>query len=172
MVIAIGHMHFKIIENYRDAFDGEQFALKYSEVLNKYDYIVGDIGYEKLRMSGFYRDNKAKVERDKKFSAIGDYISEYCNFGCAYFILQKLTKDEVKALKDEGVQVQTLDLVEHLPDNPEEQEVEVPKEAKEEKPNPPNERRKRPRRPRPGNKPQAKEKRKSTNRTLSSLQND
>lgn len=102
MVISIGHMHFDIIENYRDAFDQEQFALKYSEVLNKYDYIVGDIGYEKLRMSGFYRDNKAKVEREKKFSAIEDYISEYCNFGCAYFILRKLSKEEVKELKEEG----------------------------------------------------------------------
>ena len=102
MVISIGHMHFDIIENYRDAFDQEQFALKYSEVLNKYDYIVGDIGYEKLRMSGFYRDSKAKVEREKKFSAIEDYISEYCNFGCAYFILRKLSKDEVKELKEEG----------------------------------------------------------------------
>lgn len=169
MVLAIGHMHFKIIENYRDAFDGEQFALKYSEVLNKYDYIVGDIGYEKLRMSGFYRDNKPKVEREKKFSAIGDYINEYCNFGCAYFILQKLTKEEVKALKDEGVQVTTLDITENLPEHPKEPEIEA---AKQEKPNPPKERRKRPRKPRGHNKPQAKNKSKSTNRTLSSLQSD
>ncbi len=80
-MITIDHMHFELVEDYRDAFDEEQFKKKYSEVLNKYDYIVGDIGYEKLRLTGFYRESKSKVERDKKYSAIQDYLYEYCNFG-------------------------------------------------------------------------------------------
>lgn len=101
-MITIDHMNFELIENYRDAFDEEQFKGKYSEVLNKYDYIVGDIGYEKLRLTGFHRDNKRKVERDKKFSAIQDYLSEYCNFGCAYFVLRKVTKEELKARETAG----------------------------------------------------------------------
>ncbi len=99
-MITIDHMHFEIIENYRDAFDEEQFQEKYSEVLNKYDYIVGDIGYEKLRLAGFFRDNKAKAERDKKFSAVQDYLYEYCNFGCAYFILRKVPKSEMKEMRE------------------------------------------------------------------------
>lgn len=97
-MITINHMNFELIENYRDAFNEEQFVDKYSEVLNKYDYIVGDIGYEKLRLAGFYRDNKKKVDRDKKYSAIQDYLFEYCNFGCAYFVLRKVTKAELKAM--------------------------------------------------------------------------
>ncbi|MCD2138649.1 YutD family protein [Salinicoccus halitifaciens] len=101
-MITIDHMNFELIENYRDAFDEEQFKAKYSEVLNKYDYIVGDIGYEKLRLTGFHRDNKRKVERDKKFSAIQDYLSEYCNFGCPYFVLRKVTKEELKAREADG----------------------------------------------------------------------
>ena len=96
-MITIDHMHFELVEDYRDAFDEEQFKKKYSEVLNKYDYIVGDIGYEKLRLTGFYRDGKSKVERDKKFSAIQDYLYEYCNFGCTYFVLRKIPKSEMKA---------------------------------------------------------------------------
>ena len=96
-MITIDHMHFELVEDYRDAFDEEQFKKKYSEVLNKYDYIVGDIGYEKLRLTGFYRDSKSKVERDKKYSAIQDYLYEYCNFGCAYFVLRKIPKSEMKA---------------------------------------------------------------------------
>ncbi len=94
-------MHFELIEDYRDAFDEAQFEGKYSEVLNKYDYIVGDIGYEKLRLTGFYRDSKKKVEPDKKFSAIEDYINEYCNFGCAYFVLRKVPKSEQKEQAEE-----------------------------------------------------------------------
>ncbi|WP_017547965.1 YutD family protein [Salinicoccus carnicancri] len=101
-MITIDHMHFEVIENYRDAFDPEQFRDKYSEVLNKYDYIVGDIGYEKLRLAGFFRDDKAKADRDKKFSAIQDYLYEYCNFGCAYFVLRKVPKSEIKEMKEQG----------------------------------------------------------------------
>ncbi|CAM3313309.1 YutD family protein [Nosocomiicoccus ampullae] len=97
-IITIGHMHFELIEEYRNGFDEEQFKEKYNEVLNKYDYIVGDIGYEKLRLAGFYRDDKKKSEFDKRFSTIQDYLLEYCNFGCAYFILRKISKDEQKAL--------------------------------------------------------------------------
>lgn len=99
-MLTINHMNFELIEDYREAFDEEQVVEKYSEVLNKYDYIVGDIGYEKLRLAGFYRDNKKKVDRDKKYSAIEDYLYEYCNFGCAYFVLRKVTKAELKKQPD------------------------------------------------------------------------
>lgn len=101
-MITIDHMHFEVIENYRDAFDEEQFQEKYSEVLNKYDYIVGDIGYEKLRLAGFFRDNKTKADRDKKFSAAQDYLYEYCNFGCAYFVLRKVPKSVIKEMVENG----------------------------------------------------------------------
>jgi|SRR5699024_8038810 len=101
-MITINHMHFELIEDYRDAFDEEQFVDKYSEVLNKYDYIVGDVGYEKLRLAGFFRDSKTKAERDKKFSAIQDYLYEYCNFGCAYFVVRKMSKSEIKEKQERG----------------------------------------------------------------------
>lgn len=101
-MITINHMHFELIEDYRDAFDEKQFVDKYSEVLNKYDYVVGDIGYEKLRLAGFFRDSKTKAERDKKFSAIQDYLYEYCNFGCAYFVVRKLSKSEIKEKQEQG----------------------------------------------------------------------
>lgn len=68
---------------------------RYSEVLDRYDYIIGDWGYEKLRLKGFLRDNHPKVNRDTAFSGITDYINEYCNFGCAYFVLQK-SKESIK----------------------------------------------------------------------------
>src|SRR5699024_11569699 len=40
--------------------------------------------------------NKKKDEHDKKYSAIEDYLNEYCNFGSAYFVLRKVTKAELK----------------------------------------------------------------------------
>lgn len=48
-----GHQ-YKLLKNYREGFDGEQLANRFSNVLNKYDYIVGDWGYDQLRLKGFY----------------------------------------------------------------------------------------------------------------------
>lgn len=95
MVIKIGANYFEIIENYRDAYNAEQFESRYSEVLDKYPVIVGDIGFEQLRLKGFYEDRNKKADISKRFSSIQDYLMEYCNFGCPYFVLRRLTAHEV-----------------------------------------------------------------------------
>lgn len=89
-LIQVGSKTYELIQNYREAWNPEAFKQKYSEVLDRYDYIIGDWGYEKLRLKGFLRDNHPKANRDTAFSGITDYINEYCNFGCAYFVLQKV----------------------------------------------------------------------------------
>ncbi|MUG86412.1 DUF1027 domain-containing protein [Paenibacillus timonensis] len=94
-MIQIGGRTYELIQNYREAWDPEAFKQRYSEVLDRYDYIIGDWGYEKLRLKGFLRDNHHKANRDTAYSGITDYINEYCNFGCAYFVLQKV-KDNHK----------------------------------------------------------------------------
>lgn len=76
--------------DHKDGWNPEAFRGRYSEVLDRYDYIVGDWGYSQLRLKGFYRDNHPKVNRDTAISGMVDYINEYCNFGCAYFVLHKL----------------------------------------------------------------------------------
>lgn len=104
-MIQIGGKNYELIQNYKDAWDLEAFRQRYSEVLDRYDYIIGDWGYEKLRLKGFLRDNHPKVNRDTAYSGITDYINEYCNFGCKYFVLQKVkenTKENVPAKQPSG----------------------------------------------------------------------
>lgn len=88
MIIAEGYA-YEIIENVRDGFQEEVFQARYSDVLAKYDYIVGDWGYGQLRMKGFFDDRNQKSTFDTKISTFEDYLYEYCNFGCAYFVLRK-----------------------------------------------------------------------------------
>ena len=59
-----------------------------TSILNKYDYIVGDWGFEQLRLKGFFRDDMKDVQRSQTIGAVQDYLYEYCNFGCAYFIIK------------------------------------------------------------------------------------
>ncbi|HEA2790565.1 TPA: YutD family protein [Staphylococcus aureus] len=100
-MIKVDQHYFELIENYRECFNEEQFIARYPDILDKYDYIVGDYGYDQLRLKGFYKDSNKKAEMSKRFSNIQDYIFEYCNFGCPYFVLRHLSKQEVKKLIEE-----------------------------------------------------------------------
>ena len=79
---------FEIVYDYRQGFDLDKFVERYSSILNKYDYIVGDWGFEQLRLKGFFRDDMKDVQRSQTIGAVQDYLYEYCNFGCAYFIIK------------------------------------------------------------------------------------
>ena len=74
-LIKVDQHYFELIENYRECFNEEQFIARYSDILDKYDYIVGDYGYDQLRLKGFYKDS--------------------------YFVLRHLSKQEVKKLIEE-----------------------------------------------------------------------
>lgn len=95
--IMIEEQTYEIVLNYREAFDAERLSERYSEILSKYDYIVADWGFEQLRLKGFYDDKNRKVSQDQRISTLQDYLYEYCNFGCAYFVLQRV--GEVKKEK-------------------------------------------------------------------------
>ncbi|WP_240941364.1 YutD family protein [Paenibacillus sp. HB172176] len=88
-LIHIGGKSFELIHENRNGWNPEAFRNRYSEVLERYDYIIGDWGYNQLRLKGFFRDGHQKAAKESTFSAVSDYINEYCNFGCAYFILER-----------------------------------------------------------------------------------
>ncbi|WP_077624941.1 YutD family protein [Sediminibacillus massiliensis] len=91
-MIEIQGKQYEVIENVKDGFQQEAFEARFSDILSKYDFIVGDWGYEQLRMKGFYDDQNSKAAFDTKISTLDDYIYEYCNFGCAYFVLKRIDK--------------------------------------------------------------------------------
>ncbi|MEK3881986.1 YutD family protein [Paenibacillus sp. PL2-23] len=95
-LIHIGGKSYELIHENRNGWNPEAFRSRYSEVLERYDYIIGDWGYNQLRLKGFFRDNHHKASKDSLFSSASDYINEYCNFGCAYFILEKKSDGRVE----------------------------------------------------------------------------
>lgn len=83
---------FSTVENVKNAFNEEAFRARYADILSKYDYIVGDWGYNQLRLRGFFDDHNQKATYDTKISTLSEYLYEYCNFGCAYFVLRKVKR--------------------------------------------------------------------------------
>ena len=59
-MIKVNQQYFELIEDYRECFDEELFASRYSDILDKYDFVVGDFGYDQLRLKGFYKDSNKK----------------------------------------------------------------------------------------------------------------
>mgnify|MGYP003408245844 FL=1 len=113
-MVIVDSYQYEVIENVREGFKEEDFIARYSDILGKYDYIVGDWGYGQLRLKGFFDDKNSKATYDTKISTFEDYLYEYCNFGCAYFILKKVGKveqtSEVVDEQDEPITAE-LDLV-------------------------------------------------------------
>lgn len=89
-MVVLNGKKYKVIENVNDAYQEEVVSKRYADVLGKYDYIVGDWGYSQLRMKGFYNVNNRKASFDTRIDYLEDYLYEYCNFGCSYFILQRV----------------------------------------------------------------------------------
>ena len=87
--VLIREAHYKLAMNYREGFDFKEFQRLYQDYYGKYDYIVGDWAHEKLRLRGFYQLRARKAPKDRLINFLDDYLKEYCNFGCAYFVLGK-----------------------------------------------------------------------------------
>lgn len=90
MIFDIGKKKFEVIKEYRESFNEELFKEKYTEIFDKYDYIVGDLSSENLRLKGFFSGDNDK--NDNHYSRIPDYLSESCAYNCAYFIVKRIKK--------------------------------------------------------------------------------
>ncbi len=103
-LVTINNYEYEIQIDYRDGFNEEALDARFSDVLSKYDYILGDWGYGQLRLKGFYEDRNSKATYETKISTLQDYLYEYCNFGCAYFVLRKVGKVKVQPVEQEQEQ--------------------------------------------------------------------
>lgn len=96
-IVVIDERRYEILDNVKDALDIEVLREKYDPFLNQYDYLVGDVSSEHLRLKGFYEaTDRAAI--DKKANAIVDYLEEYCNPGSPYFVLHLLGQNEIKKI--------------------------------------------------------------------------
>lgn len=94
--ITIGDKKYRIVKDHRDAFDAERLGERYSDVLSRYDYIVGDWGYDQLRLRGFFSESNRKAAPEQRIETLEDYLYEFCNFGCAYFVIERLGSKKEK----------------------------------------------------------------------------
>jgi uncharacterized protein YutD len=88
--IHIQEVDYELVTNHREGWDAEAFTKRYSEILHRYDFIVGDWGYGQLRLKGFFADHHVHATPETKIGYLQEYLNEFCNFGCAYFVLKRI----------------------------------------------------------------------------------
>ncbi len=94
MIIEVENNKYKLITDVKEGFDKEEFMNRYTPFFEVYDYIVGDIAYSKLRLKGFNKKSNRTYNKMNDFSNLEKYIKENCAYGCKYFVLEKVKKDE------------------------------------------------------------------------------
>ncbi|MFC3804054.1 YutD-like domain-containing protein [Cohnella sp. GCM10012308] len=106
MIYLTGNNAYSVVHDHKNGWNPEAFRERFSEVLERYDYVVGDWGYSQLRLRGFFRDPQPKASKESVISHLYEYIHEYCNFGCAYFVIEKL--DPAAVPEGAGVRLEEL----------------------------------------------------------------
>ena len=91
-IVEVENNKYKLIKNYRDAFNEEEFLARYTSYFENYDYIVGDIAYSKLRLKGFNGKNNKNLNQINNYNNVEKYIKENCAFDCKHFILEKVNE--------------------------------------------------------------------------------
>lgn len=88
-IIEVNNQKYKLIKNYKEGFHEKEFLARCTDYFYDYDYIVGDIAYEKLRLKGFYSPTNKNVKKINDFTNIDSYLKHNCAPDCRYFILKK-----------------------------------------------------------------------------------
>lgn len=89
MEIKLADQEYELIKNYKEAFNLEELTARYEDYFAKYDYILGDYAYAKLRLKGFYVATNPDVSSINNYQQIDQYIQDFCAFDCKYFVIKK-----------------------------------------------------------------------------------
>lgn len=77
---------YELVKDHKEAFDIVKFQERYvEEIYDKYEYVVGDVASEMLRLKGFYED----LTKKPNIKEIPVHLNETCNYNTAYFILKR-----------------------------------------------------------------------------------
>ncbi|MEE3343818.1 MAG: YutD-like domain-containing protein [Bacilli bacterium] len=90
-IIVLNNCDYELIKNYRDAYDRQELEDKFTDYFYDYDYVVGDIAYNKLRLKGFYDEGNKKKKRINNYKYVDDYLKKNCANDCKHFIIKKVS---------------------------------------------------------------------------------
>ena len=95
-VITINNRKYQVLNNYKDAINIPELEEKLTEYFDDFDYIVGDIAYNKLRLKGFNSKTNKNFKELNDVDKVDDYIKNNCAYGCRWFIISEIKNRKKK----------------------------------------------------------------------------
>lgn len=89
-MIEYNDIKYELIEDYKHKFDKNEVKEFFTDFYKIYDYVLGDYFAGRVRLKGFYDNSNKKANKSNNYKNIKDYITNYCSYDCAYFILKKI----------------------------------------------------------------------------------
>jgi len=62
----------------------------FTDYFDCFDYILGDISYNKLRLKGFCTKKNKRYNKTNNIDDLDNYINNYCAFNSKWFLLKKI----------------------------------------------------------------------------------
>lgn len=90
--IKLNNNEYEITKDEKECFIMEEVEPYFTDYFDKFDYVVGDFAYDKVRLKGFYTNKHKNASSINSIENVETYIENYCAYGAKYFILKKLDK--------------------------------------------------------------------------------
>ena len=92
--IVIQNITYELLDDVKDAFDKDLVTDYITDYFYPFTYIVGDYSYGKLRLKGFYDKNDNNCSKINNIDNLNSYLENNCAYGCRWFRLKKISKDD------------------------------------------------------------------------------
>lgn len=89
-IISIHNKRYQVMNNYKDAINIEELESKLTDYFDDFDYIVGDIAYNKLRLKGFNSKTNKNFKPFNDVDKVSEYIENQCAYGCRWFMISEI----------------------------------------------------------------------------------
>lgn len=88
--ITINNNNYELVRNNKECFNMEDTESLLTEYFEKFDYVLGDYAYDKLRLKGFYDKTNKNVSNINNITDVDNYIRDFCAYEGKYFLLKKI----------------------------------------------------------------------------------
>jgi len=94
--ILLNKKEYEIIEDYKDCLNQEETENLLTEYFDRFDYVLGDYSYNRLRLKGFLNHNSKNVKNYNDIDNYKSYLKDFCANDCPYFLIKKQINVEKK----------------------------------------------------------------------------
>lgn len=71
-------------------FDYNTVKELFTDYFDVFDYVFGDIAYNKLRLKGFCKKTNKRYNKTNNIDDLDNYINNYCAYNSKWFLLKKV----------------------------------------------------------------------------------